>query len=93
MYFRHDGHLIEIFSETVDELGRERKFNLIEVGAVSPDFIKFVFKAEVEDESIEIEAIYGHNNYLNDVRPTRKSQEDLFYRNFSHKDFEKVKIK
>ncbi|WP_168379770.1 hypothetical protein [Acinetobacter cumulans] len=93
MYFTHDGHTIEIFSDNIDELARAQKFQLINVVGVSSKFIKFVFEAELDGDSIEIEAIYGQNNYLDDVRPTDKYDEDLFYENFSHKDFEKVIIK
>lgn len=93
MRFTHDGHIIEVFSENIDELTNAQKFQLIDVVGVSPKFIKFVFEAELEDDQIEIEATYGLNNFLDDVRPTDKDHEDLFYENFSHKDFEKVIIK
>lgn len=93
MRFSHDGHIIEIFSRNIDELAKEQKFKLIDVVGVSPYFIKFVFEAELDEETIEIEATYNQNRHLDDVRPADKDYEDLFYEYFSHKDFEKVDIK
>lgn len=92
MRFTHDGHIIEVFSENIDELANDRKFELIDVVGVSPHFIKFVFEAQLNEEDVEIQATYGHDNYLDAVMVTDSSQEDLFYDYLKNEDFEKVVI-
>ena len=89
MRFTHDGHIIEVFSENIDDLANDRNFELVDVVGVSPHFIKFVFEAQLDEEDVEIQVTYGHDNYLDAVTVTDSSQENLFYKYLSNKDFEK----